>query len=237
MKAPRISVASVALTAGLVAGLMLLSTGPGYRIGLLPLRAAFDVMRWAVYVGLGAVILAIIALVRKRAMFTAFMALIVALVTVAIPFRLQRAAASAPPIHDITTDTKNPPTFAAVVPLRADAPNKLEPSPEAMRLQEQAYPDLKPLLLDAPAARVFERAVQAARDAKWEIVAADAAANRIEATDTTPWFGFKDDVVVRLTPAGERTVVDVRSVSRVGRGDTGTNARRVREYLAALSGQ
>jgi uncharacterized protein (DUF1499 family) len=58
---------------------------------------------------------------------------------------------------------------------------------------------------------------------------------RIEATDTTTFFGFKDDIVVRLTPIAGRTVVDVRSVSRIGRSDVGTNARRIREYLAALS--
>jgi len=237
MKAPRISIGSIALTAGLVAALMLLITGPGYRIGVLPLPAAFNVMRWAVIIGIGAAVLALFALIRKRAMFTALVALIIALITVVIPLRWARIASAAPPIHDVTTDTSNPPTFVAVVPLRADAPNRLDPSPDAIRLQQQAYPELKPLLIDAPAPRVFERALQAARDADWEIVAADATAGRIEATATTAWFGFKDDIVVRLTPAGERTVVDVRSVSRVGRGDAGTNARRVREYLAALSRQ
>jgi uncharacterized protein (DUF1499 family) len=65
----------------------------------------------------------------------------------------------------------------------------------------------------------------------WEIVAADPAARRIEATDQTFWFGFKDDVVIRLTAADGGTVLDVRSKSRVGRGDVGTNARRIRSYL------
>jgi uncharacterized protein (DUF1499 family) len=235
MKSPRISIASIALTVGLVAGLMLLSTGPGYRIGLLPLRSAFDVLRWGAYLGAAAAVLAIVALVRKRAVITALAALLVGLFAFALPLRWQRTAAAAPPIHDITTDTNNPPAFAAIVPLRADAPNTLDYPPETARQQQEAYPELKPLLLDAPPAQVFDRALQVAREAGWEIVAADPTAGRIEATDTTRWFGFKDDIVVRLTPAGTRTVVDVRSVSRLGRGDTGTNARRIRDYLAALS--
>ena len=65
----------------------------------------------------------------------------------------------------------------------------------------------------------------------WRIVTADKASGRIEATDTTRWFGFEDDVVVRLTPWGSGTRVDVRSVSRIGRSDVGTNARRIRRYL------
>jgi uncharacterized protein (DUF1499 family) len=68
----------------------------------------------------------------------------------------------------------------------------------------------------------------------WEVVGSDQSTGRIEATDTTPWFGFKDDIVVRITPWGSGTRVDVRSVSRVGRSDVGTNARRIRDFLDAL---
>ena len=123
----------------------------------------------------------------------------------------------------------------AVVPLRKDARNTLDYSQEVARQQREAYPDIKPLVLEVPAAQVFDRAVRAARDAGWELVNVSAEQWRIEATDTTSFFGFKDDIVVRLTPIGSRTVVDVRSVSRIGRSDVGTNAKRIREYLAALS--
>ena len=70
----------------------------------------------------------------------------------------------------------------------------------------------------------------------WEVVEADSVGGRIEATDETFWFGFKDDVVIRLTSAGERTILDVRSLSRVGGGDVGTNAARIREYLDEVRG-
>lgn len=230
------SIGAAALVVALVAGLMLASTGPGYRIGLLSLPTAFSLMRWALYGGAAALLLAGVALwrARGRSAFGA-LALVVAILVVGIPLRFQRMAASVPPIHDITTDTANPPTFEAVVPLRSEARNSLEYSQEVARQQREAYPDIKPLVLEIPAAQVFDRAVRAAREAGWELVNVSAEAWRIEATATTPFFGFKDDVVVRLTPIGGRTVVDVRSVSRIGRSDVGTNARRIREYLAALS--
>jgi uncharacterized protein (DUF1499 family) len=85
-----------------------------------------------------------------------------------------------------------------------------------------------------PPDAVFDRALAEAQEAGWEIVTADKSSGRIEATDTTQWFGFKDDVVVRITPWGSGSRVDVRSVSRVGRSDVGTNAARIRDYLADL---
>ena len=230
------SFGAVALIVALGAGLLLLASGPGYRIGAWSLQTGFLLVRWAAYGGIAALALALVALVRRHSTMYGFLALVVALVTVGIPLRFLRMARTAPPIHDITTDTANPPAFEAIVPLRKDAPNPLEYSQEVARQQREAYPDIKPLILEMPAAQVFDRAVQAARDAGWDIVNVSAETWRIEATDTTTFFGFKDDIVVRLTPIGSRTVVDVRSVSRLGRGDVGTNARRIREYLAALSG-
>lgn len=231
------SVAAVALLVSAVAGLLALFSGPAYRLGLFSLPAAFNVLRWGVYAGLVGLLLAGVALWRARGRSAlGAMALVLALVVVGVPLRFQRLAASVPPIHDITTDTANPPAFDAVVALRKDAPNSLEYSQDVARQQREAYPDVKPLVLEMPAAQVFDRAVGAAHDQGWEVVVVNADTWRIEATDTTTFFGFKDDVVVRLTPMDSRTVVDVRSVSRVGRSDVGANARRIRRYLAALAG-
>ena len=96
------------------------------------------------------------------------------------------------------------------------------------------YPDLKPGLMNSLPAAAFPQALQAAKDMGWKIVASEPTSLRIEATDTTPWFGFKDDVVVRLSPSLKGSRVDVRSVSRVGKSDVGTNARRIRAYLTRL---
>jgi uncharacterized protein (DUF1499 family) len=100
--------------------------------------------------------------------------------------------------------------------------------------QRDAYPDVRPLMLSVPPAQAFERALATVREKGWELVAADGTAGRIEATDTTFWYGFKDDVVIRVKPADGGSRVDVRSLSRVGGGDAGTNAKRVRGYLDAL---
>jgi hypothetical protein len=142
-----------------------------------------------------------------------------------------------PRIHDISTDVVTPPPFVAILPLRKGAPNPaMYGGPETAAKQRQAYPDLNTLVLDIPPAEAFDRALATARKLGWEIVAAVPGEGRIEATDTTFWFGFTDDIVVRIAPAGNRSLVDVRSVSRVGLSDVGTNARRIRAYLRKLAG-
>ena len=92
----------------------------------------------------------------------------------------------------------------------------------------------QPLMLKVPPPQAFERALATVGEIGWDLVAADASAGRIEATDTTFWYGFKDDVVVRVRPADGDSRIDVRSLPRVGGGDAGTNAKRLRRYLDAL---
>lgn len=142
----------------------------------------------------------------------------------------------APPIHDISTDTDDPPAFVAVVPLRAlDARNPPEYSgSETAAAQKQAFPDLGPLLVAQPLAVVFVSARELVEENGWTLVEASESEGRIEATAETGWVRFKDDVVIRIRPEGNQTRVDVRSKSRVGRGDMGVNARRVQDYLTAL---
>jgi uncharacterized protein (DUF1499 family) len=157
------------------------------------------------------------------------------LFVVVVPWQQRRSSRGVPPIHDISTDTENPPPFVAIAPLRADAPNPVEyAGPEAASRQRQAYPEIQPVVVGLPPDTAFVRALAAARAKRWEIVEANAAEGRIEATDRTFWFGFYDDVVIRITPSGTGSIVDVRSKSRVGRGDMGTNARRIRGYLREL---
>lgn len=220
-------------------GLVLLAlAGPSYRIGL-PLGFAFALLRYAAYVGLAAAVASagVAAWQWKRSRGAAAVAVAGILIGVAvawIPYSLQRRAQRVPPIHDISTDLENPPAFTAVLPLRTDAPNPLIRTPDVAIQQRQGYPDLAPLTLPEPSGQVFARAIQTAERLGWEIVRADATSGVIEATDTTRWFGFVDDVVVRVTPWGTGTRVDLRSVSRVGRSDIGTNAERIRTFLAAL---
>lgn len=146
-----------------------------------------------------------------------------------------------PPIHDISTDIENPPTFDAIVALRADAPNDTTyGDQEKANTQRKAYPDLQTIYLDVGYDEAFDRGLQAAEQMPWEqIVTSDKTAGRIEAVDKLAWFGFKDDVVIRVDSADTtgRSKIDVRSVSRIGRGDIGVNAHRIREYLEAIKNQ
>jgi uncharacterized protein (DUF1499 family) len=228
-----------AVVPALVAGLLLLVAGPGYRFGLWHFRVSFELMRWAAYLGVAAAVLAVVAaglrLKQRRPIFWCLFALVAGGASAAVPWLQLRTARSVPPIHDITTDTEHPPEFVAVVARRDAGANPLEyGGPELAAQQKSAYPDIAPLTLAQPRDQAFGRALTAARDVGWEIVDADADAGRIEATDTTFWFGFKDDVVIRITAAEGGSRVDVRSVSRVGKSDVGANARRIRDYLVAL---
>ena len=140
-----------------------------------------------------------------------------------------------PPIHDITTDTADPPAFAALLPAREAAPNGAAyGGARVAAIQATAYPDIAPRRLDVPPAAAFERALAAARAMGWTIAAADRGAGRIEASDRTPVFRFVDDIVVRIRPDGAGSRIDVRSVSRLGLSDLGKNAARIRRYLAAV---
>lgn len=146
------------------------------------------------------------------------------------------AGAGAPRIHDITTDLAHPPEFVAIKTLRTPAHNslnRLEPENLAT-LQKEGYPDITPLLINRPSNQVLEQAIALVRKRGWEVVAVSAANGRIEATDTTRIMGFKDDVVIQIQDAGNKTRVDMRSVSRVGQGDLGMNAARIRLFLADL---
>jgi uncharacterized protein (DUF1499 family) len=146
-----------------------------------------------------------------------------------------------PPIHDISTDIENPPQFHDIVPLRVDAPNDTTyGDQEKADLQREAYPDVETLYLDQEYGEVFDRALVAAEQMPWEeIVTKDKESGIIEAYDKLPWFGFIDDVVIRIDMADTagHTKIDMRSVSRIGRSDIGVNAKRIRNYLNTLKKQ
>ncbi len=235
MKFPRL-----ALALAVVAVLMLLAAGIGTRLALWDFRTGFGVLRWAAFVGLAAAACALVMLLipslRRAHGVMLAVALLLGVGAAFVPWNNMRQAKTVPPIHDISTDTVHPPPFVAILPLRASASNPAEyGGAEIARQQLAAYPDLHPQQVALAPEQAFERALQAARAMGWEIVASDPAAGRIEATDTTPWFGFKDDVVVRVQASGTGSRIDVRSVSRVGKSDVGTNARRIRTYLAKLA--
>jgi len=218
---------------------MLASSGLGARAEFWDYRTGLSLLRNAAYVGMAAMMLTLVALFVTRPRGGALAMLLVALglavVTVAVPRGFTRKAQSVPPIHDITTDTADPPAFVAVLPLRASAANSAVYAGDSIAaLQQAAYPDVQPVMLDDAPPEAFDRALAAAEEMGWDIVARESAEGRIEATATTTWFGFKDDVVIRVRPTAAGSRIDVRSVSRVGRSDVGANAARIRSYIKVL---
>jgi uncharacterized protein (DUF1499 family) len=234
------------LTVGAVvvvlAVLVIALSGLGSRWGWWEFRTGFKLLAWGGYAALaGAALTVVGALLARgpgwgRRLALAAALAVLAVGTVAVPWQWRRTARAVPPIHDITTDTENPPAFVALRDRRPGARNPVEyGGPEVAAQQRAGYPDLAPATLRVPPAEAVARAAAVARDLGWEVVAVDTAAGRVEATDRTRWFGFYDDVVVRVTAASEGARVDVRSLSRVGGSDVGTNARRIRTFLARLT--
>ena len=220
---------------------MLLASGPGTRLGLWTWQTGFAWVKWGFYAGAGAgvcalVMVALLALPRFRARpWIPVLSLCLALGAIVPPLALLSQAKNVPRIHDISTDTDDPPAFVTLLPQRQAAPNGFAYGGAAIAAeQHRGYPGVKPLLLPTPPAQALRRALDAAHAMGWEVAAADASAGRIEATATSAWFGFKDDIVVRIRPDGTGSRVDVRSVSRVGLSDLGANARRIEEFLARL---
>lgn len=136
-----------------------------------------------------------------------------------------------PPIHDITTDTSDPPVFTAAPEQRGDGSNSLEIKADFIDAQKAAYADLNTLVTDVAVEDAFAQARATAEALGWEIYYEDLNAGIIEAVDTTAVMGFKDDVVIRLRTNAQGTLIDLRSVSRVGLSDLGANAARIRRFL------
>lgn len=221
----------------------LLIAGPGFRFGVLDAVPAVMVLLVSAVGGVLCLIVGLVSAIsnlRKGTQGLVAVSVLATLVGLALTLNNLNwfmKANGVPPIHDISTDTVNPPEFVAVAPLRAaaDADNPVEyAGPKAAEQQLKAFPDLVTTTLNADPAQVFAASVAAAKELGWEMVAEVPAEGRVEATDTTAYFGFKDDVVIRIAPDGTGSIIDVRSKSRVGMGDLGANADRIRAFLAAL---
>ena len=201
----------IALAAALLGALVAAASGPAVRTGLASFTVGILMLPAAGLLGFAAALLALLARWRGGRVGRALSALVVGLAIAAIPAGAYVQARSVPRINDISTDPQ-------------------EQSEESRR----AYPDIQPLRVKVAPNIAFERAKGAIEEAGWQLVREDASAGRLEAVATTFWFGFKDDVIVRVTADGGGSRVDVRSKSRVGKGDLGTNAQRIRTYLRRL---
>lgn len=239
---PGMTLAKAGVGIALAAAAAAIVSGFGHRWEWWDYQTGFLILRCAVWSGVAAAALSLFAIIVaarggvRRGVVYGVHGLIIGALVFGVPSFKVSQGRELPAIHDITTDTTDPPRFVAVLPLRKNAPNTAEyGGAKLAALQKEGYPDLAPAMLDLPPRAAFDLALDVARASGWQIVAAAPEDNRIEATATTLMFGFKDDVVIRITPAGSGSRIDVRSVSRVGRSDLGANAARIREFLQQLA--
>ncbi len=157
-------------------------------------------------------------------------------------------ALTVPAIHDVSTDLADPPAFQTLqlradnfdnVPGADDAKMRgLTPEQRWAMVHQKAYGDIRSVRVNEPAPMVVAKAERLAKARGWNVAISLPEEGRLEATETSAFFQFKDDVVLRVRPSatGEGSIVDMRSVSRVGQSDLGMNAKRVRSFLADLTG-
>jgi uncharacterized protein (DUF1499 family) len=227
------------------AALVLLAVAPlGWRLGWWPYNfGLYWLMPASGYVAAVATILSVLALalgwseLRLRDVGMLSVALCLSAALVYVPWQYAWVRSTLPPIHDITTDTDNPPEFSAVLPARAAerAGGVNYDDPQLPQLQKAAYPDVAPLKAASPVAEAFREALDVAKSMPgWTIITSDADTGHIEASEKSRWFRFTDDIVIRVSSDVAGSRIDMRSTSRQGRSDYGVNAARVRAYIGEL---
>jgi len=223
---------------GLVLGaggvVALVASGIGYRLGRWSVGTVLNIAEWAAYAAVLGLVTSVIGAVlsrpgaRRRGFVLSLLGIAVSLPPAAMAVRWEHAARTYPAINDVSTDTHDPPVFWDM-----QSPTEY-PGGKTAALQRAAYPDVVPLLLGVAPGRAYALAIALAKAKGWEIVADQPDEGRIEAVDASFFYGFKDEVVIRIAASEGGARVDVRSRSRIGRIDRGVNAKRIRGFLAAL---
>jgi hypothetical protein len=236
-----------ALLWGLVAAL---GTGWGFWEYTTGLKG----VTWAFFLGIGAVLFGLLFSWRAKKSISPrprtrrWAGMLAGLVYVGWVGTFLFAALTVPAIHDVSTDLADPPAFQTLQ-LRADnldnipganddAMRGLTPQQRWVTVHQNAYGDIRSVRINEPVPSVIAKAARLAEARGWDVAVASPEQGHLEATETSAFFRFKDDVVLRVRPTdtGEGSVVDMRSVSRVGASDLGMNAKRVRAFLADLTG-
>lgn len=244
----------IARYAAAISAILLAIAGPGHRFGILPfdlaLKGPFLIGVLAALVAFllaGGVLLTSRSGRSERLGWRNWLAMLFGAIVVIGAAKWYGTLRAAPLLHDVSTDTKAPPPFVESGPRRAadHATNSLDYLADyevdsvpvnAPALQKESYPDIKPIPLRLKPPEAFVAAEKAVRSMGWQIVAVVPAEGRIEATVTSPYFGLRDDIAIRVRSErnGRGSIVDVRSSARIGANDGGSNARHIREYAQRL---
>jgi uncharacterized protein (DUF1499 family) len=233
--------ARMAFIMACVAALIVASAGPLHRFAGLENEPAFTIFRYGFYFAVAGVALGVATIVptrpgdRRRGFLAALLAVVIGVGAAYMPLTWFLRAQQSPELNDITTDTNSPPPLVVTLQLRRGASNPATyPGANAAVLQRAAYPDIVPVVLPVPPAEAFKKVDEVAMAMGWDVVARAPADGRIEAIATSIWFGFRDDIVIRIRPDGAGSKIDIRSKSRDGESDLGVNAKRIREFIAKL---
>lgn len=244
----------IALFLLIAAPLIFFVAALGYKFGVLSLGISLGMLTFKVgpmllmaTLGFGVMSLLLALFIKPRkGAFVSLLAVIIPAAGLIHAGSVSKTAKALPFIHDITTDTQNPPMFTeAVMSERADTENvntvdyigkKDKRSGKLVSvMQVKGYPDIRTLILEDEPDIAFGKALSSIKSLGWEMKSENSDTGIIEATDTTFWYGFKDDVVIRIRPSeGGGSAVDIRSVSRVGGSDLGTNAKRIRAFTKKI---
>ena len=208
------------------------------RVGI-PFGVGLAVFALSCFAALAVVIAMIIAYLMPRyhqhrpaAIKSALPALLPALLILTVLI----SSGSYPPIHDITTNTDDPPLFDAGVAYRGAGTNPVDINPDAIAAQLESYTGLASIKSPLSETEAFERASDVATTLEWVIYNSDPRMGVIEASSTSFWFGFVDDIVIRVRQDGTGSTIDLRSVSRVGVSDLGANAKRIKLFIQHFPG-
>ena len=236
--------ARMAFIAACTSALIVTAAGPLHRYLGVDIEAAIAIFRYGFYVAVAGIALGLATIVptrpgdRRRGFVAALLAIVIGAAGAWVPVSWFLHAQQLPVINDISTDTANPPALVATLPLRRGTANPpAYPGAATAALQRAAYPDIVTVVLPVPPAEAFKRVDRVATALDWDVVARAPAEGRLEAVETSEWFGFRDDIVVRIRANGAGSRIDIRSKSRVGESDLGVNARRIRDFIARLKAE
>lgn len=228
--------ARAVLIVGLLAPLLMLVGAGGTRFGAWDYETGLQFAFTAAFVAAAVLFVGAAVLVfalrtgRARQAFPIGAGLAASVLVLGVLGWQYHLAVSRPYIHDISTDREDPPTFAQVE-LRGEDANPLDYNRNIAHLQAVHYPHLNTIRSSLDQAESFARAAMVAEDLGWRVVYEARDGSGLQATATTFWFGFTDDVAIRILAHEDGSLVDLRSVSRVGVNDLGTNAARIERFI------
>ncbi|MEH6550181.1 MAG: DUF1499 domain-containing protein [Pseudomonadales bacterium] len=219
------------LYSGIIAIILMPLAALGSKYGLWDFRMGFNLLLTAVILALIGLGIALVYFPRKvytgdRPSLIGGGSISLLPIVIAVSVVSQGGG---PMIHDISTDLQNPPSFEAALSQRGEDSNPVQRAADVGEQQAAGYPDIKTIKTPLNPTQALARADAVALELGWEVLAGQRP-NHIEAVDTTFWFGFKDDIVIRVLPDEQGSLVDLRSISRVGKGDMGANAARVATF-------